>query len=62
MMVTALNPHIGYDKASKIVKKAQRENLPLREAGQQLGFVTAEQFDMWVNPKDMLAPTQFPKK
>ena len=59
MMVTALNPYIGYDKASKIAKKALKENLPLKEAGQQLGFLTAEQFDQWVNPEDMLAPTKY---
>ena len=59
MMVTALNPHIGYDKAAKIAKKAHKENLPLKEAGQRLGFLTAEQFDQWVDPKDMLAPKKY---
>ncbi len=63
MMVTALNPHIGYDKAAKIAKKAHKENIPLKEAGIKLGFLTSEQFDKWVNPKDMLGPTKFsPKK
>ncbi len=62
MMVTALNPHIGYDKAAKISKKAHKENMSLKEAGIQLGFVTAEQFDEWVNPKDMLGPTKYVKK
>ncbi len=59
MMVTALNPHIGYDKAGKIAKKAHRENMPLKEAGIRLGFVTAEQFDDWVDPKEMLGPTKY---
>ncbi len=59
MMVTALNPHIGYDRASKVATKALRENLSLKEAGEQLGFVTAQQFDRWVNPKAMLAPMKY---
>jgi len=63
MMVTALNPHIGYDKAAKIAKKAHKENLGLKEAGMKLGFLTEEQFDKWINPKDMLGPSKFtPKK
>ena len=63
MMVTALNPQIGYDKAAKIAKKAHKENIPLKEAGIKLGYLTEEQFDKWVNPKDMLGPTKYtPKK
>ncbi|HVB34002.1 MAG TPA: class II fumarate hydratase [Patescibacteria group bacterium] len=56
MLVTALNPHIGYEKAAQISLKAYREDLTLREAALQLGFVTAEQFDAWVQPEDMTHP------
>ena len=56
MLVTALNPHIGYEKAAQIALKAYREDLSLREAALQLGFVTAEQFDEWVRPEDMTHP------
>ena len=56
MLVTALNPHIGYEKAAQISLKAYRENLTLREAALELGFVTAEQFDEWVRPEDMTHP------
>ena len=54
MLVTALNPHIGYDKAAFIAKKAHREGTSLREAALASGHVTAEQFDAWVVPKDMV--------
>jgi fumarate hydratase class II len=53
MLVTALTPHIGYDKSAQIAKKAQHEGLTLREAALVLGFVTAEQFDSWVDPLAM---------
>lgn len=53
MLVTALNTHIGYDKAAKIAKKAYAENSTLKEAGVVLGYLTAEQFDEWVVPADM---------
>jgi fumarate hydratase class II len=56
MLVTALNPHIGYDKAAKIAKKAHAEGTTLKAAGLALGFLTAEQFDAWVKPEEMLAP------
>jgi len=56
MLVTALNPHIGYEKAAQISLKAYREDLTLREAALGLGFVTAEQFDAWVRPEDMVHP------
>ena len=56
MLVTALNPHIGYEKAAQISLKAYREDLTLREAALKLGFVTAEQFDEWVRPEDMTHP------
>ena len=54
MLVTALNRHIGYDAAAKIAKTAHAEGTTLREAALQLGLVTAEQFDTWVRPEDML--------
>ena len=56
MLVTALNPHIGYEKSEQISLKAYREDLTLRDAALKLGFVTAEQFDEWVRPEDMTHP------
>jgi len=53
MLVTALNPHIGYDKAAQIAKKAHKENLSLRESALALGFLSAEEFDAWVVPEAM---------
>jgi fumarate hydratase, class II len=54
MLVTALNPHIGYDKAAFIAKKAHKEGSSLREAAIASGHVTAEQFDAWVVPQHMV--------
>ncbi|TWO63996.1 class II fumarate hydratase [Caenimonas sedimenti] len=54
MLVTALNPHIGYDKAAQIAKKAHKEGTSLREAAVALGYVTPEQFDEWVRPDRMV--------
>ena len=54
MLVTALNPHIGYDKAAEIAKKAYAEGLTLRAAALALGYLTDEQFDTWVRPETML--------
>jgi len=56
MLVTALNPHIGYDNAAKIAKKAHKEGLTLREAALALGLVKSEDFDRWVRPEDMTGP------
>ncbi|XP_007670626.2 fumarate hydratase, mitochondrial isoform X2 [Ornithorhynchus anatinus] len=56
MLVTALNPHIGYDKAAKIAKTAHRNGSTLKATAIELGYLTAEQFDEWVKPKDMLGP------
>jgi len=56
MLVTALAPHIGYDKAAKVAKHAHARGSTLREAAIQLGFVTGEQFDAWVKPEDMVRP------
>ncbi|WP_407315666.1 class II fumarate hydratase [Pseudomonas sp. nanlin1] len=54
MLVTALNPHIGYDKAAEIAKKAYTEGTTLREAALTLGYLSDEQFDQWVKAEDML--------
>jgi fumarate hydratase class II len=56
MLVTALNPHIGYDNAAKVAKKAHKEHTTLKEAAIALGLLTAEQFDQWVRPEDMISP------
>jgi fumarate hydratase class II len=53
MLVTALNPHIGYDKAAEIAKRAHRQGETLREAALALGYVSAEECDAWVRPGDM---------
>ncbi|CAG8694581.1 18670_t:CDS:10, partial [Gigaspora rosea] len=54
MLVTALNPHIGYDKAAAVAKKAHKEHLTLKESAIQLGILTEKQFDEWVKPEKML--------
>ncbi|MFD2999871.1 class II fumarate hydratase [Pontibacter toksunensis] len=54
MLVTALNPHIGYDNAAKIAKKAHKEGTTLRQAAIDLDLLTNEQFDEWVKPEDMI--------
>lgn len=54
MLVTALNPKIGYYKAAEIAQKAHRENLTLKEAALQLGYLSAEEFDAWVRPENMI--------
>lgn len=54
MLVTALNPHIGYENAAKIAKKALKENKSLREAALELNLLTNEQFDEWVRPEKMI--------
>ncbi len=54
MLVTALNPHIGYDNAAKIAKNAHKKGITLRESALELGLLTAEQFDAWVRPEDMV--------
>jgi len=58
MLVTALNPHIGYDRAAAIAKKAHRDGTTLRAAAVALGDVSAEQFDAWVRPERMVGPPQ----
>jgi len=56
MLVTALNPHIGYDNAAKVAKKAFAENTTLKHAAIDLGLLTDEQFDEWVRPETMIGP------
>ncbi|CAI5445013.1 unnamed protein product [Caenorhabditis angaria] len=56
MLVTALNPHIGYDNAAKIAKTAHKNGTTLKEEAIKLGILTAEQFDQWVKPENMLGP------
>ncbi|MCH9611696.1 MAG: Fumarate hydratase class II [Chlamydiia bacterium] len=54
MLVTALNPHIGYDKSAEIAKLAHKEHLTLKAAALQLGYLTEAEFDLWVDPKKMV--------
>ena len=56
MLVTALNPHIGYDNAAKIAKKAHADGTTLKESALELGLLTEEQFAQWVVPADMIKP------
>ena len=56
MLVTALNNHIGYDKAAKIAKNAHEKGMTLRASALELGYVTNEEFDEWVRPEDMTSP------
>ena len=56
MLVTALNPHIGYDKAAQVAKNAHKKKISLRESAIELGFLTGEQFDQWVNAEEMTHP------
>ena len=56
MLVTALNPHIGYDKAAEVAKKAHKERSTLRESAIALGYLTGEEFDAAVRPDEMTHP------
>ncbi|HEV8683577.1 MAG TPA: lyase family protein, partial [Actinomycetota bacterium] len=58
MLVTALSPHIGYDKAAEIAKKAHHEGITLKEAALQLGYVTEEEYEEWVRPENMVGPEE----
>jgi fumarate hydratase class II len=57
MLVTALNPHIGYDNAAKIAKTAHKNGTTLKEEAVKFGLLTEAQFDEWVRPEDMLGPS-----
>ena len=56
MLVTALNPHIGYENSAKIAQKAHRDGSSLREAALALGLVSGEDFDRWIDPEAMTRP------
>jgi fumarate hydratase class II len=56
MLVTALNPHIGYDKAADVAKTAHAEGKTLREVALEKGYCSGEEFDGWVVPSDMTGP------
>ena len=58
MLVTALNPHIGYENAAKIAKLAHQEGTTLKEAAVKTGLLTEEQFKQWVNPANMIHPSK----
>jgi len=58
MLVTALNPYIGYDKASKIAKAAHKEGITLKESAVKSGYLTAEEYDEWIVPKNMTHPAE----
>lgn len=55
MLVTALNPHIGYENAASIAKNAHKNGLTLKESAVQSGLLTEEQFDEWIKPEDMIS-------
>ncbi|MER3328351.1 MAG: class II fumarate hydratase, partial [Candidatus Kapaibacterium sp.] len=57
MLVTALNPHIGYDKAAKIAKNAHQKGITLKESALELEILTSDEFDKYVRPEDMLSPS-----
>jgi fumarate hydratase class II len=57
MLVTALSPHIGYEKAARVALAAHHDESTLREAALKLGYVTEKEFDEWVKPELMTAPT-----
>lgn len=59
MLVTALNPHIGYDKAAKIAKTAHKEGSTLKEAALKLGYLSEAEYNAWVRPEKMIDPTPF---
>lgn len=61
MLVTALNPHIGYDKAAAIAKNAHKKGLTLKQSALELGHLTEEEFDKYVVPEDMLGPKEYKK-
>lgn len=58
MLVTALNPHIGYDNAARIAKKAHQDGLTLQQAAAELNLVSKEDFEKWVKPENMLGPSK----
>lgn len=62
MLVTSLNPHIGYENSAKVAKQAHKEGKSLKEVAVELGLLTEEQFDQWVKPEEMIGPQPFVAK
>ena len=58
MLVTALNPHIGYDKAAEVAKNSYKKNISLKESAEQLGYLEADEFDSLVDPSKMIGPSK----
>ena len=58
MLVTALNPHIGYDKAAEVAKNSHKKNISLKESAIELGYLTGEEFDKLVQPSQMISPSK----
>lgn len=58
MLVTSLNPHIGYDNSAKIAKHAHKNGLSLKQSALELGLVSEENFEKWIKPEDMLGPSK----
>ena len=58
MLVTALNPHIGYDKAAEVAKNSHKKNISLKESVVELGYLTGEEFDKLVQPSQMISPSK----
>ena len=62
MLVTALNPYIGYDKAAAIAKNAHKKNTTLKESALELGYLTEAEFNEWVKPENMCGPSEYKEK
>ena len=58
MLVTALNPHIGYDKAAEVAKNSYKKNISLKESAEQLGYLEPDEFDNLVDPSKMIGPSK----
>ena len=58
MLVTALNPHIGYDKAAEVAKNSYKKNISLKESAEQLGYLESDEFDNLVDPSKMIGPSK----
>ena len=58
MLVTALNPHIGYDKAAEVAKNSHKKNISLKESAEQLGYLESDEFDNLVDPSKMIGPSK----
>nr|VVW87003.1 unnamed protein product [Nymphaea colorata] len=59
MLVTALNPYIGYDKAASIAKNAHKKGLTLKQSALESGYLTEAQYDQWVKPEAMIGPEEY---